>query len=390
MRADTPPAPPASPTYREDTIFMSDKWILIVDDEESILTVLKSSLKRLGQEYRVVTVTNGQAALEQIKQRSFDLVVTDYKMAGLDGLRLLEQIRLERPDTRVILMTAYGSSSVEAEASRLKAYRYIAKPLEINAFREIVKEAVAQNRPGFSGIFVLSENDYREVVQILRKLQADVGARYIFLTDNEGRYIAFTGIDDNVNFRKIAALLGGSIATLIEAGRTIDNDEEAINLGYREAKKGNLYVINIGRQFLLIIVIDRGPSSSRLGTVWYCAQATVMTLRGKFEHAEYTSAENLLGENLEQAIAVGLQDVFFEASSNHLPRKLEEPAPLSPVSSTGIFDPSQGEKNVWPVPPRALSLQNNNPTDIVHTQRVNEFSLTDSKGKIDNDQSQPE
>ena len=337
---------------------MSDKWILIVDDEESILTVLKSSLKRLGQEYRVVTVTNGQAALEQIKQRPFDLVVTDYKMAGLDGLRLLEQIRLERPDTRVILMTAYGSSSVEAEASRLKAYRYIAKPLEINAFREIVKEAVGQNKPGFSGIFVLSENDYREVVHILRKLQADVGARYIFLTDNEGRYIAFTGIDDDVNFRKIAALLGGSIATLIEAGRTIDNDEEAINLGYREAQKGNLYVINIGRQFLLIIVIDRGPSSSRLGTVWYCAQTTVMALREKFGHAEYTNAENMLGENLEQAIAGGLQDVFFDASSNRPPVKPEGSSPLSPVKPTGIFDPDQGKKNVWPSPPRLLSEKN--------------------------------
>ena len=81
---------------------MTDKSILIVDDEESILTVLKSSLKKLVTEYRVVTVANGQAALEQIKQRSFDLVVTDYKMAGLDGLRLLEQIRLERPETRVI------------------------------------------------------------------------------------------------------------------------------------------------------------------------------------------------------------------------------------------------------------------------------------------------
>jgi len=344
---------------------MSDKWILIVDDEESILTVLKSSLKRLGEEYRVVAVSNGQAALDQIKQRPFDLVVTDYKMAGLDGLRLLEQIRLERPDTRVILMTAYGSSSVEAEASRLKAYRYITKPLEINAFRQIVKEAVGQKNTGLSGVFVLSENDYRQVIQILRKLQADVGARYIFLTDNEGRYIAFTGIDDNVNFRKIATLLGGSIATLIEAGRTIDNDEEAINLGYREAKKGNLYVINIGRQFLLIIAIDRGPSSSRLGTVWYCAQATVLALREKFDHAEYTNAENMLGENLEQAIAGGLQDVFIDAGSNRPPGKPEGSAPLSPIKSTTISDPYLGKKNVWPSPPKLLNEKDKNTTEAV-------------------------
>ena len=50
---------------------MTDKWILIVDDEESILTVLKSSLKKLGPEYQVITVTDGQAALDQIKTTPF-------------------------------------------------------------------------------------------------------------------------------------------------------------------------------------------------------------------------------------------------------------------------------------------------------------------------------
>ncbi len=367
---------------------MTDKWILIVDDEESILTVLKSSLKKLGPEYRVVTVANGQAALEQIKQRSFDLVVTDYKMAGLDGLRLLEQIRLERPETRVILMTAYGSSSVEAEASRLKAYRYIAKPLELNAFRQIVKEAVGQNKPALSGIFVLSENDYREVVQILHKLQAEVGARYIFLTDNEGRYIAFAGIDDNVDFRKIAALLGGSVATLHEAGQTIDDDDEAINLGYREARKGNLYVINVGRQFLLIIVIDRGPSSSRLGAVWYCAQLAAMTLRKKFEHAQYASPENMLGENLEQAIAGGLEDILSDAGSKRPPEKSVEPAPFSAVRSPGISDPGSGKRGGWPTPPKVLSLENNQMSGTTKEEPREKVLPAGLKEQRDHDQSQ--
>jgi CheY-like chemotaxis protein len=92
---------------------MSTKHILIVDDEESILTVLKGSLKKLGPDYKVVTVTDGFTALDQILNQPFDLVVTDFNMAQMDGLELLEAIRYAQPDTRVIMITAYGSEDLE-------------------------------------------------------------------------------------------------------------------------------------------------------------------------------------------------------------------------------------------------------------------------------------
>ena len=102
---------------------MADFWVLIVDDEDGVLSVLKNSLRKLGEEFRVTTAAGGEAALEQLIQRKFDLVVTDYKMAGMNGLELLEKVHAIHPDTRVILMTAYGSAAVEDEASRLQAYR---------------------------------------------------------------------------------------------------------------------------------------------------------------------------------------------------------------------------------------------------------------------------
>jgi hypothetical protein len=113
-----------------------------------------------------------------------------------------------------------------------------------------------------------------------------------------------------------------------------------------------------------------------------------MALREKFDHTEYTSMENMLGENLEQAIAGGLQDIFSDASSKSFVEKPERPLGLSTASPTGIFDPGQGMKNIWPVPPKVLSLQNNDSTDIVNSQRVNESPLTDPKGEMDHDQSQ--
>src|SRR5271157_3828860 len=134
---------------------MADKWILIVDDEDSILSILKNSLIKLGREYRVVTAPDGYTALDQLKQFHFDLVVTDYKMAGMNGLELLDRIHQAQPKVRVILMTAYGNSSVEAEASRLKAYRYLSKPLEIETFRQVVKEATGSAASTPPGVLVL-------------------------------------------------------------------------------------------------------------------------------------------------------------------------------------------------------------------------------------------
>ncbi len=289
---------------------MTDKWILIVDDEDGILAVLKGSLTKLGDEYHVITASDGKSALEQVKQRQFDLIVTDYRMAGMDGLTLLEQIRQIQSDARVILMTAYGSATVESEASRLKAYRYLSKPLEINTFRQVVKEATGNNQSNQSGFLVLSDADYREVIQILKKFQAEVGARYIFLTDGEGRYIAFIGTEDHIHLETVASLLGGSVATFIEAGKIIDNDDNAINLAYREAKHSCLYVVSAGHQFLLIIVIDNNPYAIRIGSVWYSARATISTLQEKFKKAEFTNQQKILGDDPEAAISGGLREIL--------------------------------------------------------------------------------
>jgi CheY-like chemotaxis protein len=308
---------------------MSEKWILIVDDEESVLAVMLGSLKKLGQEYRVITVTNGQAALEHIKQRHFDLVVTDFRMAGMDGLQLLEEIRLVRPDTRVILMTAFANSAVEAEAARLNAYRYLTKPLEIQSFLQIVKEAVGTAGLDQGGLQVLSEKDNSKLNDVLNQLQLDVGARCVFLTDGEGRSIARTGDIDNLPIARIASLLSGSIATLAEAGRTIDSNDGVINLAYREGKSDNLYAINIGSQYLLIILIDRGPLSSRLGLVWYCAQNAAASLLEGLNNAKYSNPGNMLSEDIEQAVKGGLDKQMGKDRA----AEAGEKEPASPSSS---------------------------------------------------------
>ncbi len=291
---------------------MDEKWVLIVDDDESVLSVLQRSLKKLGEDYRVATARDGFEALSQLRQRPFALVVTDYKMGEMNGLELLEAIRSLQPEARVILMTAYGNDTIEAEANRLDAYRYLIKPLEIDAFRRIVQDAledVAVSRPG---MLILSDERYLQVNQLLNKLQGEIGARCIFLTNSEGHFFARIGDLGKLPLEQIASLVGGSVATLLEAGRVIDGEADTINLAYREGKRENLFVVNIGRQLLLIIVIERGPYSSRLGSVWFYAQQAAQELREKLGEAEYATPQQVFVEDLEKAMDSEIDRLFDE------------------------------------------------------------------------------
>lgn len=123
---------------------MDNKHILLVDDEKAVLTVLKNSLTRLGPNYHIVTAQDGFAALDKLQGRQFDLVVTDYDMAPMDGLEFIEAVRYIDPATRTILMTSCSNDLVEAEARRLQVYRYLTKPLDINMFRRIVQAALSE------------------------------------------------------------------------------------------------------------------------------------------------------------------------------------------------------------------------------------------------------
>ena len=109
-----------------------DKRILVVDDEEQMIFVLKKTLAKLKGNYEIATARNGEEALEKIRETPFDLVITDIMMPGMDGIQLTEAIHNMNPDTRVIWLTAYGSQTLKSESQRLGVHRYLAKPMDVN------------------------------------------------------------------------------------------------------------------------------------------------------------------------------------------------------------------------------------------------------------------
>ncbi|MGH7456035.1 MAG: response regulator, partial [bacterium] len=102
---------------------MTERTILIVDDEARMAAVLKAALEPEG--YAIAIATSGTAAMNALDTHAYDVVLTDLKMEGPDGLQVLEFAKRRYPQCEVILMTAYATAQTAVEAMKRGAYDYI-------------------------------------------------------------------------------------------------------------------------------------------------------------------------------------------------------------------------------------------------------------------------
>lgn len=102
--------------------------VLVVDDEEMLRSLLERILIKEG--YQVETAADGAAALDNLRAKAYDLLITDIKMPKQSGLDLLKEVKKEFPGTAVIIMTAYGDSFTVKDAMLLGADEYITKPFK--------------------------------------------------------------------------------------------------------------------------------------------------------------------------------------------------------------------------------------------------------------------
>ncbi|NKB87432.1 MAG: response regulator [Acidobacteria bacterium] len=132
--------------------------ILIVDDEQSMREMLSYALDNEGWE--VLTAADGAAAAVALQTEPVDVVVSDIRMPGMDGLELLRHVTDSAPQTSVILMTAHASTDTAIEALRLGAYDYVTKPFDVDELKISVRRA-------------LDEQALRRDNQLLRQELAD-------------------------------------------------------------------------------------------------------------------------------------------------------------------------------------------------------------------------
>lgn len=113
--------------------------VLVVDDEEMMRNLLDKILSREG--YQIATAEDGQAALDQLSSRPFDIVISDMKMPRMGGFDLLKAVKKDYPRTGVIIMTAYGDTYTVKDALLLGADEYITKPFKSYEISLVVERA---------------------------------------------------------------------------------------------------------------------------------------------------------------------------------------------------------------------------------------------------------
>src|SRR5258708_346960 len=101
--------------------------ILVADDEPGLREFVSDALEL--DAHVCVAAADGRAAAKLLDERGFDLVITDLKMPGLDGMALLRKVRVEQPEVEVIVMTAHGTVDNAVEAMKLGAFEYLQKPI---------------------------------------------------------------------------------------------------------------------------------------------------------------------------------------------------------------------------------------------------------------------
>jgi two-component system response regulator AtoC len=139
--------------------------ILVVDDDAASLTSLGEAMTKEG--YEVTLAVSGEEAVRKDEEMEFDVVITDLRMQGLDGLYVVRTIKSKHPETVLIVMTGFASMDTVVDAISAGAYDYISKPFRLDQMRLKVRQSMQQAK-------LLRENrDLREKVQD-RDLQGQI------------------------------------------------------------------------------------------------------------------------------------------------------------------------------------------------------------------------
>jgi len=127
----------------------SNPNLLLVDDDKSLLRLLTIRLE--GEGYDVTAVEDGQSALRKLQNDSFDVVLSDLRMPGLDGLSLFEEIMGIRKDIPVILMTAHGTIADAVAATQRGVFGFLPKPVDHDELRTLLQKALSQSQAAQPG-----------------------------------------------------------------------------------------------------------------------------------------------------------------------------------------------------------------------------------------------
>lgn len=250
------------------------KRILIVDDEPNVANILMESLQSLGDDYRVETAHNGREAIAQIKDTQYDLVISDYKMPGMSGLELAQTIRQQSPDTLLMLMTGYGTATLQDIVGSLKLDGYIDKPITTTRIRKIVRQAVERTAQEKDPYRAGRRAVIPSTAEYLKNLWVNTNARCVLLLSSSGYAVETAGQVNTLDIAGIGALVAANFMAAAELARLLGN-QSVFRSSHYEGPHYDIYVHSINYDLFLAVIFG---SESKMGLVRFYTHETVTAL----------------------------------------------------------------------------------------------------------------
>ncbi len=243
--------------------------ILISVDEYKELPELDSLIRSVIPDVNVLQVSSMAAARISLLNQIFDLVILDDDRADL-----ITFLRNESPGnqtSRLLMLTEYSQESAREETGLTKTDYSLPIPFTSDQFKEcflkIIKEIKEKKTLTSS-----SHENQQDIVDLLKEYHQATGATCVFISDINGSIIHTEGLSDGLHLPVMAALLSGSMVTLIEAGSRSEGDQNPLNFLFHEGKDYCVYSINIGHDYLLNTIMGSKNADNKVGLIWFYAK----------------------------------------------------------------------------------------------------------------------
>ena len=172
---------------------MSVPRILLVDDQRDILKLLHSTLDTLAHEMEIIEAPSGEEALLETSREKVDLLVSDYRLPGINGIELMHKVRAKYPDVRVILVTGMTDREARDEILNAGAAAVFDKPISLTDFLDAVERSLNLDRTIMPEEEEVESGQHQTLSNLLANLRQDVDAQAVYLLSDRGRVLAAAG-----------------------------------------------------------------------------------------------------------------------------------------------------------------------------------------------------
>ena len=375
---------------------MSEPRILVVDDDPNILEVLQTRLEAHG--YAVETAADGHEALKRLTESAADLVITDLKMPGMDGLELLGRMRTMDSRAPTIFLTAHGSIPDAVSAMKLGAYDFLVKPYSGNDLMSMIRRALdARIPPGVAGRGGRGDEDgtlvgespaIRRVMELMERVAPTLSS--VLITGESG-----TGKELVARTLHRWSPRSAVPCVVIDCGALPDSLLESELFGHR---KGSFTSATQDKQGLLEVADGGTVLLDEIGNISMSLQARLLRFlqNGEVRRIGDTAPHKVdvrvlaaTNRDLGQSTADGSfrQDLFYRLKvvTIHLPPLRERREDIPALTRNFISHSAQAlGKNVQEIEPEAMELlcAHSWPGNVRELKHVMEAAVALSRSEV--------